>query len=267
MDKNFFSGKVVVVTGASSGIGEQLALQLAEKGATLVLAARNAEQLEIVAVRCLSKGGKVITQTTDVADKSQCKNLINKTIETFGKIDILVNNAGFAVASRFAEMEDLSVFEKIMQTNFMGGVYCTHFALPFLKKSGGQIVAVSSLRGKLPSGTADGYGASKHAMAEFYSSLRNELTGSGIDVTVVYPNWVSTGITSRALKSDGSKTGRTSVHENGAMSAEKCAEKIIKAIAGRKRDIIMTFEGKFGLLLKLLVPRLVDYILIKKTDQ
>jgi short-subunit dehydrogenase len=262
-----FLDKVVIITGASSGIGRQLALSLAEEGAWLSLAARNAENLEEVSEQCKQLGGKVIVIQTDVTEKSQCQNLIERTVEKYGRIDMLINNAGFAVASRFDEFKDLAVFEKIIQVNFFGSVYCTHYALPYLKKSAGRLVAVSSLRGKLPSATADGYGASKHALSEFFSSLRNELTDSGVSVTIVYPGWVCTGITSRALKADGTPTGEVSNHEKGAMSARACAKIILKAIANQKRDVIMTFEGKLGLWLRLIAPRMVDQILMKKTTQ
>jgi len=262
-----FSENAVIITGASSGIGEQIAYKLAEQGAWLSLAARNADKLQEVANTCSHLGGKVIAIPTDVSDKSQCRNLIELTVEKYGRIDTLINNAGFPVASKFIEMNDLSVFEKIIQVNFMGSVYCTHYALPFLMKSNGRIVAVSSIRGRLPSATADGYGASKHAMSEFFQSLRNELSETGVTVTIIYPNWVSTGITSRALLADGSRKGFVSVHENGAMQPDKCAKLIIKAASGRKREIVMTFEGKFGLWLRLIAPSVVDRILKKKTDQ
>jgi short-subunit dehydrogenase len=267
MNKKTFFEKVIIVTGASSGIGQQLALKLAQQGAWLALAGRNVEHLEDVAKKCQMLGGKAAVITTDVAEKTQCRNLIERTIEKYGRIDTLINNAGFAISSRFDEMNNLDLFEKIIRVNFLGGVYCTYYALPYLKKTNGRIVAVSSLRGKLPSATADGYGASKHAMSEFFGSLRNELNDSRVTVTVVYPGWVNTGITSRALKADGNPTGEISSHEKGAMSAETCAGIIVKAASRRRRDVVMTFEGKLGLWLKLIAPKMVDQILIKKTNQ
>jgi short-subunit dehydrogenase len=267
MSNRTFSENVIIITGASSGIGQQLALQLAEQGAWLSLAARNVEHLEEVSKQCLQRGGKTIVIPTDVAEKLQCRNLIERTVEKYGKIDTLINNAGFGVASRFDELHDLTIFEKVIQVNFFGSVYCTCYALPYLKKTNGRLVAVSSIRGKLPSATADGYGASKHAVSEFFSSIRNELIDSGVSVTLIFPNWVSTGITSRAIKADGMPKGEISFHEKGAMSADTCARIIVKAVAKRKRDVVMTFEGKAGIWLRLIVPRLVDKILIKKTDQ
>jgi short-subunit dehydrogenase len=267
MKKQTFLENVIIITGASSGIGQRLALRLAEQGAWLTLAARNIEHLEEISQQCHQLGGKAIVIHTDVADQSQCKNLIESTVANYGRIDILINNAGFGVASRFDELNELSLFEKVIQVNFFGSVYCTHYALPYLKKTHGRLVAISSIRGKLPSATADGYGASKHAMAEFFASLRNELVDSGVSVTIIYPNWVSTGITGRAIKADGMPTGKISIHEKGAMSAETCAKIIVKAVAKRKRDVVMSFEGKLGLWLRLIAPKMVDQILIKKTNK
>ncbi|MEI6048282.1 MAG: SDR family oxidoreductase [Bacteroidota bacterium] len=264
MNKQAFFENVTIITGASSGIGRQLALYLAKQGAWLSLAARNVEHLEEVSAKCLQLGGKVIIVPTDVAEKSQCQNLIERTIEQYGRIDTLINNAGFAITSRFDQYHDLSLYEKIIQVNFLGSVYCTYYSLPYIKKSKGRIVAISSLLGKLPSATADGYGASKHAMAEFFSSLRNELHKSGVSVTLIFPGFVSTGVSSRFLKADGMPTGKISIYEKGTMSTEKCATIIIKSAAGRKRDVVMTFEGKFGLLLKLIAPKLADHILRKR---
>ncbi|MEA2077356.1 MAG: SDR family oxidoreductase [Candidatus Marinimicrobia bacterium] len=265
MIKSIFREKVIIITGASYGIGRQLALQLADHGAWLALAARSVEKLEEVSKQCTQRGGRVITVSTDVSDQSQCKNLIERTVKEYGRIDILINNAGIGMAARFEELEDLSLYEKIIKVNFLGGVYCTHYALPYLKESKGQLVAVSSLRGKFASGTADGYPASKHAMAGFYDSLRNELSDSGINVTTIYPGWVSTGISSRSLKPDGTQKGEISRHEKKAMPVEKCAKIIIKAVTKRKREVIMTFMGKLGLWLKVLAPKLVDRMSRKRT--
>jgi short-subunit dehydrogenase len=163
-------------------------------------------------------------------------------------------------------MHDLTLFEKVIQVNFLGSVYCTHYALPYLKQTRGRLVGVSSLRGKFPSATADGYGASKHAMAGFFDSLRIELADSGVSVTMIYPGWVSTGISSRALQADGDLTGKISVHEKDAMSVETCARIIIQAAEKRKREVVMTFQGKLGLWARLIAPGVVDKISRKSTE-
>lgn len=269
MSRESFSGKVVIVTGASSGIGEQLSHQLAARGAILVLAARSEDNLRKVADDCLREypGTTITIVPTDVSSDEQCRNLIETTVKQHGRIDVLINNAGLAVAGRFRDMQTLDIFEKVIRVNFFGGVYCTHHALPYLIQSGGRLVAVSSMRGKLPSGTADGYGAAKHAMAEFYASLRNELSDTGVSVTVVFPNWVKTGLTTRALKSDGSVKGEASPHEAHGTTPEKCAKVIIRSAERRRRDVYMTLEGKMGMWLRMIFPALVDGIMKKKTEQ
>lgn len=266
MNKKTFLENVIIITGASSGIGKHLALRLAEQGAWLALAARNVEQLEEVSQQCHQRGGKAIVIPTDVADQAQCKNLIESTVAKYGRINILINNAGFGMAStKFVSLNDLTIFEQVIRVNFFGSVYCTHYALPYLKETCGRLVGISSLRGKFPSATADGYGASKHAMSEFFESLRIELVDSGVSVTIIYPNWVSTGISKRALRSDGKPTGEISIHEKNAMSVETCSQIIVEAVAKRKREVIMTLEGKVGLWLQLIAPKILDQIIRKKT--
>ncbi|MGB7114685.1 MAG: SDR family oxidoreductase [Anaerolineales bacterium] len=265
MKNQTFLENVIIITGASYGIGRHLALQLAEQGAWLALAARNALKLGEVSKQCHQRGGKVVVIPTDVAEQSQCQNLIEGTVANYGRIDTLINNAGFGVASRFDELQDLSLFEKVIQVNFFGSVYCTHYALPYLKETRGRLVGVSSLRGKFPSATADGYGASKHAMTGFFDSLRNELADSGVSVTMIYPGWVSTGISSRALRADGKPTGKISVQEEGAMPVDDCARQIVQAVAMRKREVVMTLQGKLGLWIRLIAPGAVDRATREKT--
>ena len=161
-------------------------------------------------------------------------------------------------------MNDLGIFEKIITVNFLGCMYCTFHSLHYLKEFKGRLAGISSLRGKFPSATADGYGASKHAMSEFFSSLRIELADTGVSVTVIYHGWFSTGISSRALGADGLPAGKISLNETGAMSLESCTEIILKAVSNRKCEVIMTMEGKIGLWLKLIAPKTLDCIIKKK---
>jgi NAD(P)-dependent dehydrogenase (short-subunit alcohol dehydrogenase family) len=148
MKQDPFLQNSVIVTGASLGIGRQLALQLAEKGAWLTLAARSAEELDRVAGLCRDRGGKAIAVTTDVSDQSQCKVLVERSIDEYGRIDTLINNAGIGMRARFEELPDSSLLETIMRVNFWGGVYCTHYALPHLKETQGRIVVIISGGGK-----------------------------------------------------------------------------------------------------------------------
>jgi NAD(P)-dependent dehydrogenase (short-subunit alcohol dehydrogenase family) len=255
-----FSQNVVVLTGASSGIGRALALRLAEEGAWLVLAARSADELEATAEACRARGGKAVAVPTDVADEAQCRALVGAAVDAFGRVDTLVNNAGISMWARFDELESLEPIERIMRVNYFGAVYCTHAALPHLKASDGRIVNVASLTGKTGVPTRTGYAASKHAMAGFFDSLRIELMDSGVSVTTVYPGFVATGVRRHAYSADGTPLGESPVKEDEVMTAETCARIIRDAAADRKREVVMTTRGKLGQWVKLIAPGLVDRI-------
>ena len=260
MVASIFKDKVVVITGASSGIGRELAYQLAEQGAWLSLAARNGERLTAVAKECQARGGKAIAIVTDVSEQTQCAQLIQRTVENYDRIDVLVNNAGITMWANFEEVSDISFYEQIMRVNYLGSVYCTYYALPFLKKTKGQIIGISSLAGKNGIPKRSGYAASKHAIVGFFDTLRIELEEYGISVTMIYPDFVATETRKRAFGADGKPIGESPVKEREVMSAEKCAQLIIQAAATRKRELMMTWRGKAGVWVKLIAPGLVDRI-------
>jgi short-subunit dehydrogenase len=260
MDNAIFMNKVIVLTGASSGIGRELAYQLAEQGAWLSLAARNIERLEATKTGCEKRAGKAVTVPTDVSIPEQCANLVRRTVDEFGHIDVLVNNAGITMWSNFEDITDLSILEQIMRVNYLGSVYCTHFALPLLKLSQGQIVAISSLTGKTGVPTRSGYAASKHAMAGFFDSLRIEIAPYGVSVTMIYPGFVASEVRTRAFGPDGKPLHTSPVREGQVMTVERCAQLIIWAMSKRKREMVMTLRGKVGQWLKLIAPGLVDRI-------
>lgn len=260
MSETPFHEKVVIITGASAGIGKALALQLAEQKAWLVLAARREEALQEVADTCEQKGGMATVVPTDVGDEEQCRHLINEAVNAYGRIDVLVNNAGITTYTMFENVEDLSMMKKIMRVNYFGSVYCTYYALPHLKKTAGLIVGISSLSGKTGIPTRAFYSASKHAMAGFFDSLRIELKGTGVGVTMIYPGFVKSDIRKQALGSDGQVIGTSHISEQGIMSAEECADIIIDAMAKRKRQVVMTTRGKIAQWIKLIAPGVVDNI-------
>jgi short-subunit dehydrogenase len=252
--------KVVVVTGASKGIGAELARQLGRRGAKLVLAARNTAELEKVAEDCRRAGASVITVKADVAVEHDCLAMVSGAALAYGRIDVLVNNAGMTMWARFEEIADLSILARIMQVNYMGSVYCTAHALPYLRQSGGLVVGISSLAGRVGVPTRTGYSASKHAMGGFFDSLRVELLGSGVDVTMIYPGFVATGIRENATGPDGLPIEVSPVREGEVMRVEDCAARIVRAIERREREVVMTARGKMGLWLRLVAPALVDRI-------
>lgn len=256
-----FNGKVIIITGASSGIGRGLAIALARQGAKLLLGARNTDALEQTAHLCKQSGGTAIAVTTDITDPLACQHLIESAIEAYGGIDGLVNNAGASFISRFDEVSDLSIFEQVMQVNYLGAVYCTHAALPYLKQSQGLLVAISSLCGKIGVPTRSGYVASKHAMQGFFDTIRIELSETGVDVLVVSPGFVATDIRQTALKGDGTPWVQSQRDESKhTMSVDRCVALILSGMAGRKREVVMTPKGKLIPWLKLLAPSLLDRI-------
>lgn len=255
-----FQDKVVIITGASSGIGRELAYQLAGKGAWLSLAARDTQRLEEAATECRSRGGKALVVQTDVNVPEQCENLVRRTLQEFGRIDALVNNAGITMWARFDEISDVSILEQIMHVNYFGSMYCTHFALPHLKQSQGQIVGISSLTGKAGVPTRSGYAASKHAMVGFFDSLRIEVAPFGVTVTMIYPGFVKTEVRARAFGPDGKPLQASPVQEGKVMTVETCARLIVRAMERRKREEVMTLRGKLGQWMKLIAPALVDRI-------
>lgn len=261
------TNQTVILTGASAGIGRSLAISLAQQGANLVLAARDHTALEAVVAACTEAGGKAIAVPTNVTQPQACQHLIEQTIATFGQIDMLVNNAGISMLTRFDQVTNLSIFEQVMQVNYLGAVYCTHYALPYLKTSHGLIVAISSLCGKTAVPTHTGYVASKHAMQGFFDTLRIELRGTGVDVLVVSPGFVATEIRQRALGADGQSLGQSPRDESqGNMSVAECVRQIVWAMERRKREQTMTWKGKIIPWAKLLVPGLVDRMAAKAAN-
>lgn len=254
-----FTDKTFAITGASAGIGRALAIKLAQQGANLVLAARNQDALEATAAACIQSGSKAVSVPTDVTNPEACRHLIEQAVKSFGASDGLVNNAGISMWARFEEVTDLSMFERIMKVNYLGAVYCTHYALPYLKAAKGLLVAISSLTGKTGVPTRSGYAASKHALQGFFDSLRIELRGTGVDILVVSPGFVATQLRDRVLGADGTPvTANLANEQQGAMSVEECAAQIVQAMRSRKRELVMTRKARFGLWLKLIAPDLVD---------
>ena len=252
--------KVVAITGASKGIGAELARQLAAKGARVVLAARGEKELEQIAAECREAGGKAVTVKADVTRDRDCQAIVSGAVVAFGRLDVFVNNAGATMWARFEDIGDVSLLKQIMDVNYMGAVYCTKHALPHLRDTKGLLVGISSLAGRTGVPTRTGYSAAKHAMAGFFDSLRIELDGSGVDVTMIYPGFVATGIRENATGPDGKPIMVSPVKEGEVMSVEDCARRIVTAIERRERDVVMTARGKIGLFVKLFAPSLVDRI-------
>jgi len=201
-ETNKLNDKVVVITGASSGIGKACAFEFASNGAKVVLAARRIEELKKIESKINQQGGDAFSVKTDVRKIEDCEALINNTIKKYKRINVLINNAGISMRANFEDL-DLSVIKELMDTNFYGAVYCTKFALPYLLKQKGTLIGISSISGLTPLPGRTGYSASKHAMDGFLNTLRLENIRKGLNVMVVHPGFTSSNIRNVALNKLG----------------------------------------------------------------
>jgi short-subunit dehydrogenase len=253
-----FTGRSIIITGASEGIGRALARALAPQRPRLALAARNRGRLDSIADECRGFGAQVRVQPTDVTDDDACRALVEYTAAEFGAIDVLVVNAGGTMWARFDRIEDSSVFERLMRLNYLGSVYPTVHALPHLVRSRGLIVAVSSVAGLIGVPERTAYAASKHAVTGLFDSLRIELEGSGVSVTLVHPDFVVSEIHRRALGPDGRPLGKNPMAMSRIMTSERCAELMIGAMTRRDRALITSMRGRLALWLRLVAPAALD---------
>jgi short-subunit dehydrogenase len=253
-----FKDKVVVITGASSGIGKACAEEFAKRGANLVLAARQYVTLcETTAALEKQYGIKALAIQADVSKQEDCEALIKQAVATFGGIDVLVNNAGLSMRALFQDV-DLAVLKNLMDVNFWGTVYCSKYALSEILKTKGSIIGVSSIAGYrgLPGRT--GYSASKFAMNGFMESLRTELLNTGVHIMVACPGFTTSNIRVAALSEDGTSHGESSMEEGKMMTAEEVAVIIADGIQHRKRTLIIGGQGKLTVWLNKLLPALAD---------
>jgi len=258
-----FQDKVIIVTGASEGIGRALCLALAPQKPKLVLAARNKNRLKQLKEEVESAGAKSIVVPTDVSEENACKYLIERTISEFDRLDVLVNNAGRTMWTTLEDMVDISIIEQLMRINYFGAAYCTYYALSHIKKSKGQIVDISSIAGLNGVPTRTAYSATKHAMFGFFDSLRIELMGTGVTVTMIAPDFVLSEIHRRAFGKNGKPLGSSPIKEDKIMTANECASKVLKAMENRDRLAILSFRGKLSRWVKMIAPGLMDQVASK----
>ena len=254
----FYKDKVVIVTGASSGIGLASARKFASLGAKVVLASRSIDKLKEISDELNEKfNGQVICVKTDVTKEDDCKKLVECTLEHFGKIDILVNNAGISMRATFKDL-DLKVMKSLMDTNFWGTVYCTKYALPYLLESKGSVVGVISTAGYVGLPARTGYSASKFAVRGFLETLRIEHLYDDLHVMIFAPGFTTSNIRNVALTADGSPQGETPRNENKMMSAERVAKIMARGIWRKKTHMVLTPLGKATLLANRRLPRMAD---------
>jgi len=257
--KNIFKDKIVIVTGASSGIGLATAKEFARHGSKVVLAARSADKLAEIETEMRVLGFEVISCPTDVSKEEECRRLIEKTVEKYGTINILINNAGISMRALFVDL-DISVIRRLMDVNFWGTVYCTKYAIPYILANRGSIVGVSSVAGfhGLPGRT--GYSASKFAIHGFLETIRIENLRKHLHVMIIAPGFTSSEVRKHALLADGSEQGNSPREEGRMMTPEHVARGILKGIRKKKRNKILTIAGQLTALFQRIVPTFVDYM-------
>ena len=258
--------KVVVITGASSGIGKALASLFFKRGARLVLVARTESKLVEMTSSINNLGGDAIYVVADVSNQLDCSNVIMQAVDKFGGIDILVNNAGISMRALFIDL-NLTDFEKVMSINFYGTIYMTKYALKYILERKGSIAGISSIAGHkgLPARTA--YSASKFAMTGFLEALRIENLKKGLHVLIASPGFTASNIRQNALNSSGENQKESPRDEKKMMSAEEVAEHIVGAILKRKNTLVLTPQGRLLVFLNKFFPNLVDHLVFKNLSK
>lgn len=256
--KDFFKDKVVIVTGASSGIGEATAREFARKGSKVVLAARSEEKLARIVNEIRINNGSACYIIVDVSNEQECKRLVEHAVTEYGTVHILVNNAGVSMRAVFDDV-DLKVLHRLMDVNFWGTVYCTKYALPYLLSNKGSLVGVSSVAGfhGLPGRT--GYSSSKFAMHGFLETIRIENLKRGLHVMVIAPGFTATEIRKHALTANGTEQGESPRDENKFKTPEYVAKWILKGIRKKKRNKLLTWDGRLTALFQRIIPFVVDW--------
>jgi short-subunit dehydrogenase len=248
-------GKVAVVTGASSGIGEAASRELASRGAAVVLAARAAEKLESLQREISASGGRALGVRTDVSERASVEAMVGKTVEVFGSVDILVNNAGLGLSGRVAELrrEDL---QHVFEVNTIGPLNCIQAALPHMRR-GGRIINVSSVVGRRSVPKVGGYCATKFALNALSDALRVEIAERGITVTSVYPGTTRTAFRENSRRTGDEKRG----WRPKGVTPERVASKIAAAAEKGPRDVYVSLADRVYVMATILLPGLTDRVL------
>ncbi len=249
--------KVIIITGASSGIGKALAFAFGQAGANIVITGRKKEPLFEVSDELTKQGINNLAIISDVSIEADNIEVVNKTVEKYGKIDVLINNAGISMRAMFEDCE-VEVIKKVMDINFYGMVYATKYALPYIKETKGSIVGISSIAGYRGLPVRTGYSASKFAMNGFLEALRTELLHTGVHVLTACPGFTASNIRVASLGADGNSKGDSMRDEGKMMSSEEVAQHILKSVKNRDRDMVLTLQGKMVVFLNKWLPKLTD---------
>ena len=251
-----FAEKTFIITGASSGLGKQMAYDLSGSGANCVLFGRNEDKLAETLLLCEEQGGQAISVIGDVSQPDDCERLVDEAVKRFGGIDVYISNAGLSMWASFDQVKDLGIFRQLMEVNYMGAVHGAHYALPHLRKSAGQFVAIASIQSRMAIPHHTGYAASKHALEGFCHGLRYDLEGTGVNILTVHPHWIrGTDMRANAFSFDGDVVGKSKrSHNKESITSEECSLAVLKAIHKRKSELIIPNKLRLVPWLKLLWP-------------
>ena len=234
----YFNNKTIWITGASSGIGKEMAIQLSKNKCTLILSSRNNDTLQAVKNNCHS-AAQIQLITLDLADHDGLDKTFGDNRNLLKNVDILINNGGISQRS-FAKDTSFKVYKKLMDVNYLGAVKLTSLILPYLlQKKSGHFVAISSSAGKFGVPVRTGYSASKFALHGYYEGLRAELHKTNIHTTIICPGYIKTDISKNALTSDGSPQGTMDDAQANGMPVEKMVEKVLQAITNKKEELLV----------------------------
>jgi short-subunit dehydrogenase len=256
----YFKAKVCWITGASSGIGEALAIALARQGAHLILSARREEQLKEVAQKCTGASSIKILPF-DLLDIHLIPQKTEEIIQTSGRIDCLFNNGGISQRS-LVSATPLEIDRRVMEINYFSNIALAKAVLPYMiKQRSGHIAVISSLAGKLGFFYRSAYAASKHALHGFYEALRLEHAENGIRVTIVCPGYIKTDISLNAITANGERHGLMDRNQAGGMEADVCAEKILSGMARNKKELLIGGKERIPVYLKRYLPVLFHWLM------
>ncbi|MCT4622971.1 MAG: SDR family oxidoreductase [Schleiferiaceae bacterium] len=250
-----YKNKTVWITGASSGIGEALTLNLAEQGAHLIISSRRSESLEKLAERC-EKAASILIVPLDLEDEQSVQNAADEVLEKIKELHYVFHNGGISQRSLTHETS-LDIDHKLMQVNYFGAISLTKRILPvFLNQGFGHFVVTSTISGVFGFPLRSAYSASKHALHGYFDSLRAEHVKNNIDVTIVCPGRIKTNISLNAIGADGKATGVMDDAQNNGMSADLCAKKMLKAVEKKKKEIYIGGKEILMVYFKRFIPSL-----------
>lgn len=262
MTRRSYQGKTVVITGGAGGLGAAFARRFAGLGAKLALLDLDGAAAGRVAVEISTAGAQALGLACDVTDPAACRAAMEQVGQLLGGIDLLINNAGITHRSAFVDTS-AEVFAKVMAVNYLGSLHCTQAALPSLLARRGQIAVISSVAGVAPLYGRSGYSAAKHALHGLFETLRTELAGTGVTVTIVCPGFTNTGIAHAALGGDGSLTSHRQSTVGRIASAQEVATALYRAVAKEKRLVVLSTVGKLTYLINKISPALYERMMLK----